>query len=191
MNRLLLSALCLISCLSACESALIYPQTNFTATGSRGRVSISNQSQYCDEFLWDFGNGRTSTERNPKDVIFPFDGNYTIRLVAQGATGKSTKEQTVNVQSSLFRVFPVINRDPTLTELIVKIGGEEYGRVKGLHAYALPEFNDKDAVGRLNVYLFRDRAYTFELTDIQGKRLMSGTLPAANAPLPHYVVWPK
>jgi PKD repeat protein len=60
------------------------PQAEFTANRTQGcgevHVSFQNQSEGATSWLWDFGNGQTSTEENPR-VKFQ-SGSYSISLIA-------------------------------------------------------------------------------------------------------------
>lgn len=47
--------------------------------GKAFEVQFSNQSILANSYLWDFGNGNTSTEENPTE-IFTEQGDYTISL---------------------------------------------------------------------------------------------------------------
>ena len=51
-------------------------------------ISVSNKSLNADSYLWDFGNGETSTEATP---TFKYDmhGYYTITLTVTDADGNS------------------------------------------------------------------------------------------------------
>jgi len=47
----------------------------------QGRTKFDNGSIYADHFLWDFGNGNTSTVENPIEV-YEQDSTYTITLIS-------------------------------------------------------------------------------------------------------------
>lgn len=58
-------------------------------------VSFQNQSVEADEFLWNFGDGKTSNLKEPKHV-FPDYGNYSISLIASSKSGCSdTTRKTI------------------------------------------------------------------------------------------------
>lgn len=60
----------------------------------QGRVSFYNSSVYALEYLWDFGNGNTSTEVSPIEV-YEEDSTFTVTLIAYneyGCTDTSTQE---------------------------------------------------------------------------------------------------
>ncbi len=75
------------------------PVANFTAattTSCTGIIEFINQSQYPtgSTFLWDFGDGQTSTEENPTH-IYTQSGTYTVSLTVQNScTGNNTKTLT-------------------------------------------------------------------------------------------------
>ena len=59
-------------------------------------VSFFNNSfQGVRSFLWDFGDGQTSTEKNPVHV-YQNSGVYTVTLTAEGLTGP-TPERKINL----------------------------------------------------------------------------------------------
>jgi len=59
-------------------------------------VAFSNHSLYADEFVWDFGDGDSSTVVNPTHV-FEDTGVNVVKLVAFGDTGTDSTEQSVTV----------------------------------------------------------------------------------------------
>jgi gliding motility-associated-like protein len=58
-----------------------------TQTQPNTQVSFTNQSQGAASYLWDFGNGQTTTEAQPGPVDFPNPGTYTVLLIAYSAQG--------------------------------------------------------------------------------------------------------
>lgn len=68
------------------------PDASFIAGKTTGcnplTVQFSNNSQNAINYLWDFGNGDTSTAPNPS-VIFYNAGSYTITLIATSSSGQS------------------------------------------------------------------------------------------------------
>lgn len=62
-------------------------------------VSFTNASSGGSSYLWDFGNGSTSTSFSPSNV-YSAPGVYTVRLVVSNATGcRDTLTRTVRVNS--------------------------------------------------------------------------------------------
>lgn len=61
-------------------------------------VSFTNYSQDAKTFTWDFGDGTTSTESNPKH-FYQNAGSYTVKLTAINSVGTETIEKTVVVSA--------------------------------------------------------------------------------------------
>ncbi len=57
-------------------------------TGVQGRTLFSNSSIYATSYLWDFGNGHTSSVEDPIEV-YEFDSTYTITLISFNEYGCS------------------------------------------------------------------------------------------------------
>jgi PKD repeat protein len=68
------------------------PQAEFNANKTQGcgevEISFQNQSEGATSWLWDFGNGQTSTEKNPK-VTFQA-GTYSVSLIATNGECKDS-----------------------------------------------------------------------------------------------------
>ncbi|WP_338762121.1 PKD domain-containing protein [Bernardetia sp. ABR2-2B] len=66
-------------------------------------VSIINTSQNATSYLWDFGNGQTSTAQNPPTQSYS-SGTYTIRLIATNAlcNAKDTVERQFVIDTDTF-----------------------------------------------------------------------------------------
>lgn len=74
----------------------IPPITNFSATpGAGGLASFTDLSQYATSWLWDFGDGTTSTAQNPSHTYLD-DGGYTVTLTASNIYGSTQKIDLVN-----------------------------------------------------------------------------------------------
>ena len=70
-------------------------------------VAFTDQSAGATSFLWDFGDGGTSTERNPQH-LYTAEGSYTVSLLATNPVGSDSEVRTgyVNVTAApAVRVF--------------------------------------------------------------------------------------
>ncbi|MFD2520019.1 outer membrane protein assembly factor BamB family protein [Emticicia soli] len=77
------------------------PKANFDfKIGKNGEVQFTNASTDAINFFWDFGNGETSTEENPK-YIYKENGSYTVKLFAQNAEKKDSLKKTVVISDVL------------------------------------------------------------------------------------------
>ncbi len=78
-------------------STVVRPIAGFQADNSCGTapltVQFTDQSSHApDSWLWDFGNGQTSTAQHPT-AVFAEPGIYTVRLIAANAAGQDTLER--------------------------------------------------------------------------------------------------
>ena len=87
------------------------PTAAFTHSVSGLGVSLTNASAFANTFLWDFGDGGTSTDRNPQHT-YAGAGTYTVTLEATGPCGSTVAAMPVTVgETAPFRVFlPVVTR---------------------------------------------------------------------------------
>ena len=57
------------------------PVAGFTTVVSHKRVTLTNTSLHATHYLWDFGDGQTSTDENPIHIYIDYQ-QYTIKLIA-------------------------------------------------------------------------------------------------------------
>lgn len=69
-------------------------------------IAFNNTSQNADTYFWDFGDGTSSTEANPKHMFY-YGGTYNISLIASknGQDNKSTK--SITLRESAKRIVEV------------------------------------------------------------------------------------
>jgi len=70
------------------------PNANFEFTIDGNTVSFTNGSNFADSYMWDFGDGNTSTEESPTHT-YTDDGSYDIVLTATNAAGNSIASETI------------------------------------------------------------------------------------------------
>ncbi len=75
---------------------LALPVADFTASANGLVVDFTDNSQYADSYLWDFGDGNTSTEQNPTHV-YATGGTYAVQLIVENSCGSDTFTMQVNV----------------------------------------------------------------------------------------------
>jgi PKD repeat protein len=79
------------------------PVVSFAATPRTGQrpltVNFSDTSKYATSWLWDFGDGNTTTVQNPLHT-YPWNGNFTVNLTATNYLGRSSAESYIAVGSS-------------------------------------------------------------------------------------------
>lgn len=78
----------------------VLPIANFTADVASGyaplTVTFTNLSKNATEWIWDFGDGGTSTENNPV-YTYLTSGTYTVKLTATNADGTASKLAIITV----------------------------------------------------------------------------------------------
>jgi PKD repeat protein len=74
------------------------PAVSFTASANNNSVSFTNTSTGANSYLWDFGDGTTSTEQNPTHEYSSEDA-FTVILTATNDCGSATTEEIVVVAS--------------------------------------------------------------------------------------------
>lgn len=73
------------------------PQVNFNTYTDGLGVEVENNSINGTTWNWDFGDGQTSTFKNPGIHTYTTTGTYTITLVATNSCGTQTLTQVVTV----------------------------------------------------------------------------------------------
>jgi len=76
------------------------PNAAFSLTFDGLTMTCTNTSQYGDSYLWEFGDGATSTEASPVHT-YATAGIYTVKLTATNANGSSTVQQTAFVSGTV------------------------------------------------------------------------------------------
>lgn len=148
---------------SACDKEKL-PTADFIFTVDGLTVTFDNFSKDADSYLWDFGDGNTSTETDPVHA-YTDEGTYTVKLTAKNSDGEDTYSEsiavtrpaiTVNSDFSDWESYDVYYSDPdglngSMRETkVVKKGGFLYFYVKADAATAGPViqvFIDKDNNG--------------------------------------------
>lgn len=72
-------------------------EASFTVETSELTATFTNNSLNAESYMWDFGDGTTSTEENPVHT-YAADGTYNVKLTASGPgqTAEVTQEITVS-----------------------------------------------------------------------------------------------
>ena len=63
-------------------------------------VTFTNESVNADTYVWDFGDGNSSTEKSPVHT-YEKAGTFTVILTATGSGGADDREETINVVDPL------------------------------------------------------------------------------------------
>jgi len=107
------------------EAAL--PAAGFASTTDGNMVSFTNVSTNADSYMWDFGDGNTSTEENPTHT-FTDDGSYNVILTASNADGSSTASETIIISvNSSFGVNTLFGEESKTWKLAPIAGALKVG----------------------------------------------------------------
>lgn len=101
---ILLSVVLGFSACKKAENIKAGPQASFSTNivlGSEPKeseaIQLNNTSSGENTYLWDFGNGTTSTEKNPS-VSYKIHGTYTVTLTVTNSEGlRSTTSLEVTI----------------------------------------------------------------------------------------------
>ncbi|MDB4163520.1 PKD domain-containing protein, partial [Saprospiraceae bacterium] len=74
------------------------PTANFVAVNNILTVTFTNNSTGADSYLWDFGDGNTSTDSDPIHT-YAAEGDYTVTLTATNECGDAILVDIVSVNS--------------------------------------------------------------------------------------------
>jgi len=111
---------------------------NNTNTEVDETISFTNTSENAISYLWDFGDGNTSTIENPKHS-YSSDGLYAITLTSTGEGG-------VDSSSKVIEITPEADILPGIGAAGVKIGDaiEDMLKIHGEQFSAYPFIFEKD-----------------------------------------------
>ena len=80
----------------------VTPTAAFTYVKEGNVVEFTNASSNATSYLWDFGDGATSTDLNPVH-IYAGDGDYTVTLTAfDDAMMSGETSQVISISSAVF-----------------------------------------------------------------------------------------
>jgi hypothetical protein len=101
--------------INTCDSkgdAFQLPNAAFTSTKNGATISFKNNSEYADNYTWDFGDGTTSSEPNPSKT-YPQDKSYTVKLLAKRCVElQSEASETIDMKCDASS--PVVSAPPSL-----------------------------------------------------------------------------
>jgi len=141
----------------------LIPPTEFFLVQSDDHIfEIENESKYARTYDWDFGNGVTSSERNPGPIMYTQAGDYTITLTTTNYCCTNVYSQTINVESI-----------PTLTSTVSNITnllchGDQNGAFDFEIAGGIPPYDIVWTPAITNTENLPAGTYSYVLTDSIG-----------------------
>lgn len=204
MKKIYYMSLALYLSVSACKKAANVPepvadfsfdrQKSATITVAENNIFIfQNDSQNASSYYWDFGNGTTSTERNPK-TEFQNAGVYAVTLTVKNNSGNTaaTKKEIkvvvpvmktitikdLDLNSKLLPDVPVMNKadvwvevkvkDSSIPDKVLNNGTTERSLFYKTAIYSNAVSNNAPIIFKVLkkqalVHYFLDKKYSFEL----------------------------
>lgn len=80
------------------------PAVSFSQIREQRKVYFSSETSNASSLLWEFGDGTTSTQRNPVHT-YNTPGNFTVRLIGQNSCGADTATAQV-IYKGIQKVLP-------------------------------------------------------------------------------------
>ena len=100
---------------SLCGDSLLTPPAQFIATVTDSGLIVDNTSKYATSYMWDFGDGYITNEKNPGIHAYAQPGNYTVTLITQNYCCSDTFAYDVEIEpvvsvadipAGVFSVYP-------------------------------------------------------------------------------------
>lgn len=89
------------------------PYADFNYEVYKSGVVFTNESSRASRYEWNFGDGTTSTEKNPEHV-YAQPGTYTVTLKATNGIGDHTRQYYINIDAN-YTIFGNFTLDPSKT----------------------------------------------------------------------------
>ena len=90
---------------------IVYPSPVASFTTSKKsaitaeKITFTNESEEATEYLWDFGDGQTSSDENPTHAFYEA-GNYTVSLTTTGKGGENVSTLNIDIETGEFNIIP-------------------------------------------------------------------------------------
>ena len=110
-------------------AAMTNPTAVYNFSKNGGTVSFVNNSVQAEQYMWNFGDGTTSTEANPTHT-YAQNGTYFVLLSAMNGCGSSVLQKTVSITNTTgiedanwleqFNLYPNPNTGAYTVEITAK-----------------------------------------------------------------------
>ena len=134
---LLMISICLFTSCKKDEPIIPKPKAEFQVlVGNDGKVLFTNQSIESQSYIWDFGDGNTSTTSTSELHVFPRNKVFQVSLTATGKGGKDVIIKSVTINNLrgsvvIYKTFSTRNRN-----IDVYVDGTYYGQINGSYYYS-------------------------------------------------------
>jgi PKD repeat protein len=165
-------------CMIACMAFLLFscnrsPEPDFTFSGDDNpvpaEVTFTNESKRSDSYNWEFGDGISTTEKNPKHT-YATGGIFNVKLTTSNKNGSNSIIKVVKLQTGLTVLNLAITSQPQggsqVQSVSVGFDGNITGYVRPVHVSA--EWYFQPATGG-NPKLKSSTELTFDSANITSK----------------------
>ena len=137
--------------ISNCNNVVKFQNLSYITRHNQVTHKIEKSDEKCESYLWEFGDGTTSTEENPTHA-YALGGTYTVKLSSGIANG-------VCMDDTVFTItLPYINSYVDTTYAVVCQGksyefkGERYWD-SGIYSDTMKTIHGCDSIEVLNLYV--------------------------------------
>ena len=92
-----------VAMLASCDKKGDAPKARFDAAIDGMTVTFTNMSKDAETFAWEFGDGQTSTEKDPVHT-YAEAGTYTVKLTATNKAGSNSTEQAITLEQKSWSI---------------------------------------------------------------------------------------
>lgn len=142
------------------------PNAGFTYQENSNHIVFSNLSEEADSYLWEFGDGASSTETNPTHS-YTETGNYTVKLIATRhcMSDTTTNQITVTHSGEDVGIETTDNPHPDIsyTETHVTVSGNYPFEILDIGGRTLAQGRDTIHIGDLPKGLYIVRIYAQDI----------------------------
>lgn len=126
------------SCMPGHDTENLYPEvvSEFTYTYDEltRTISFANKSVGGDQYLWEFGDGVNSSEKNPVHK-YETDGKYIVKLTVTNVIGiKSVKMKEISAHLVIPLALPIDFENPAIKYDFIDFGGSNSTKVANPHS---------------------------------------------------------
>lgn len=97
------SIIAAVAMFASCEKKGDAPKARFDYAIEDLTVTFTNMSKEAETYAWEFGDGQTSTEKDPVHT-YAAAGTYTVKLTAKNKAGENSTEQSIVLEKKAWSV---------------------------------------------------------------------------------------
>jgi gliding motility-associated-like protein len=124
----------------------LLPEAEFTTNNLGGcatyTVQLTNTSPPSDSYIWDFGNGQTSTTDYSPTVVYPTPGTYVVKLIVTDSVCLLTDTAQITIQVVPSVQLSVSNDTTLCSPLPLTFTGNSLGTASSFVWSSNPQFTD-------------------------------------------------